>query len=333
MTGGANGYWGIRPMRELNNELSALYRLPVDAARKANALQLIATALNHDDLAMAAIATVQMQFPDPPWLAKGAETCEEMARRAAELCRSGLLKFWDPAKHPRVGTPPNPGWFAPVGEESEASNIVPAAMARPPRGTGFSPFDWQPFIVEGGGGGGVPRGQLELPFSFPRFWSRPTITEIPAKPPSPPPRPLTRPESQPALPFPEGLPTQRESSGMGESTFSEIPVRGGRLGNSATRAQNAAEAAKLTAEGLDVTNGDDAGPEEYFSGEGPGTRGGTFVDITAVDPKTGKYVRVQTVDTEPDGETPTPREQAAIDRIRARFPNDELRIIPKRKQP
>ena len=62
---------------------------------------------------MAAIATVQMQFPDPPPLAKAAESDDEIICRAAELSRSGLLKAnWDPAKHPRTGTEPNPGWFA-----------------------------------------------------------------------------------------------------------------------------------------------------------------------------------------------------------------------------
>jgi hypothetical protein len=110
--GGANGNWTVRPIDEIDHELTALYRLPIDAARKANALALIATAFNRGDLAIAAIATVQMQFPDPPPLAKGVESQEELARRAAELHRSGLLKFWDPAKHPRTGTPPNRAWFA-----------------------------------------------------------------------------------------------------------------------------------------------------------------------------------------------------------------------------
>jgi hypothetical protein len=36
-----------------------------------------------------------------------------------------LLKFWDPAEHPRTDTPPNPGWFAPVGGATEAATVVP----------------------------------------------------------------------------------------------------------------------------------------------------------------------------------------------------------------
>jgi filamentous hemagglutinin len=100
------------------------------------------------------------------------------------------------------------------------------------------------------------------------------------------------------------------------------------------RAQNAAIAKELEEkEGLKVIHGDGAGPEEYIRGDGPGTRGSTYVDITAKDEQTGRTVRVQTIDTLADGETPTRGEQAAIDRIRKAFPNDELRIIPKRKTP
>ncbi len=117
--------WAVRALPELNEELSAQYGLPIDIAAKANALALIATAFNRGDLAMAAIATVQMQFPDPPPLAKGRETDDEIARRALELHRSRLLKFWDPEKHPRTGTPPNPGEFAPVSGGTETARSYP----------------------------------------------------------------------------------------------------------------------------------------------------------------------------------------------------------------
>jgi hypothetical protein len=105
---------------------------------------------------MAAIATVQMQFPDPPSLAKGVETSDAIMRRAAELHRSRLLKvYWDPARHPRAGTPPNPGWFAPA-EYGPHSPLRVAANG--------------PFLellpIEGGGGisGDDPHQDFELPF-------------------------------------------------------------------------------------------------------------------------------------------------------------------------
>jgi hypothetical protein len=62
--------WTARPVAELNAALTACYRLPIDVSAKVGALTLIANALNRGDLATAAIATVQMQFPDPPPLVK-----------------------------------------------------------------------------------------------------------------------------------------------------------------------------------------------------------------------------------------------------------------------
>jgi hypothetical protein len=129
--GGAGAHWHVRPIGELEAALTATYRLPIDTARKANALRLIATALNCGDLTLAAIATVRLQFPDPPPLTKTFETDEQIAHRAADLARSGLLKFWDPAKHPRTGEPPNPGWFASTGDgEEPATDIGMAANRR-----------------------------------------------------------------------------------------------------------------------------------------------------------------------------------------------------------
>jgi hypothetical protein len=154
---GAKRQWSVRPPSELNEELSAQYGLPIDVAAKANALALIAAAFNRGDLAMAAIATVQMQFPDPPLLTKGRETEDEIARRALELHRSRLLKFWDPAKHPRTGTPPNPGWFAPESGGTETSPITPAASR-------LWPWNWlpgkKPFAP---GGPTPPPGTVGIP--------------------------------------------------------------------------------------------------------------------------------------------------------------------------
>lgn len=116
---------------------------------------MIAKALSRGDLAMAAIATVQMQFPNPPCLAKGTDSADELERRAFELHRSHLLKLdWDPTKHPRAGVLPNPGWFAPATGAPEAPNVVPVMMD--PR---HKPWE-KPELGGGGGAGGPP----ELPF-------------------------------------------------------------------------------------------------------------------------------------------------------------------------
>jgi hypothetical protein len=197
--GGAGNWWTVRPVTELNHELTTRYRLPIDVTAKAGALAVIANALNRGDLAIAAIATVQMQFPNPPSLAKGVESADDIMRRASELHRSHLLKAnWDPAKHPRAGAPPNPGWFAPATAAPEGPNVVPVMMD--PR---HKPWE-RPEFGGGGGAGGPP--ELPFPRGLPRVSppSEPLPTpEAPAKAPSGPPAAV---EPQPKLPFPGGLP-------------------------------------------------------------------------------------------------------------------------------
>jgi hypothetical protein len=216
------GAWSVRPIDEINDELTALYQLPIDVAGKANALAFIATAVNRGDLAMAAIATVQIQFPDPPPLAKRDESDEELTRRAAELHQSGLLKFWDPAKHPRAGAPPNPGWFAPAsGEEAETARVVPVA-GRHFEGHPEEYVEEHPITLgERRGGGGPLQIQPPLPLGlpFPRLAARPSTTQVPAKPPtarqwSP---PIT--ETQPRLPFREALPAKLAPYVEGGKTY------------------------------------------------------------------------------------------------------------------
>jgi len=195
------GSWAMRSITELNSELSSCYRLPIDIAAKTNALALIANALNRRDFAIAAIAAVHMQIPDPPSLAKGQENSDDIARRARELARSGLLKFWDPVKHPRAGTPPNAGWFAPVQGDSERPNVIPVSMAdKKPRT--FTDDD----LPTGGGGGGGGN-----PFSAgPK-------QELIA--PSEPTEPSTGAEPDQILPFPGGLPLQLAPYEPGGKTY------------------------------------------------------------------------------------------------------------------
>ncbi len=108
----ARDCWAVRPLNEINDDLTAVYRLPVDVTVKAGALALIASALNHGDLTLALVAAAQMRFPDTP-SGSNFEYADEIFRRAVALSSCGLLKAdWDPAKHPRTGTKPNPGWFA-----------------------------------------------------------------------------------------------------------------------------------------------------------------------------------------------------------------------------
>ncbi len=73
-------------------------------------------------MALAGIGAVLLQFPDPPQLGKDIlPAANEWMALAVELAACGLLKGdWDPAKHPRTGQKPNPGWFAEVAREVRA---------------------------------------------------------------------------------------------------------------------------------------------------------------------------------------------------------------------
>jgi len=104
--------WEVRPQAELERALSAFYGLPIDVRSKAGGLAAVAAAFNREDLAVASFAAVHLEFPDPPRFAKGAWPESALLKLAGELWRSGLLKDWDPADHPRTGEKPNPGWFA-----------------------------------------------------------------------------------------------------------------------------------------------------------------------------------------------------------------------------
>jgi hypothetical protein len=213
--GARNPFWSVRQLGDLNKDLSARYRLPIDIASKSSALALIAVALNRGDLAMAAIAAVQMQIPDPPLLAKRAENLDEITQRARDLNRSGLPKFWDPALHPRDGVPPNPGWFAPTGAEAETADVIPVAMGDGKPGP-FEPIPyvedgnaprkpWEPLPAEGEEGENAPRGNLELPLpgGSPEA-SEPGAAPVNPSAPAPAPTPRgswTLPDPKSKLPF------------------------------------------------------------------------------------------------------------------------------------
>ncbi len=113
--------WRLRDCRDLSEEMSAQYGLPVDMASKKSGLQVIAKALNDGDLARAQVATVLLGIPDPPQLSKGDSSRQRMIKLVRDLHWSGMLK-WDPDEHPRwpAGSADGKGGeFAPKGEGSE----------------------------------------------------------------------------------------------------------------------------------------------------------------------------------------------------------------------
>lgn len=112
-----------RPSDDLSREFGMLYGVPIDMAGKQGGLSTVANALNRGNLALAKIASVQMQLPDLPHFSVRHKNA---AKLAFLLRRGGLLKEeWDPAKHPRwpAGSPDGQGGeFAPTdGDGSETS--------------------------------------------------------------------------------------------------------------------------------------------------------------------------------------------------------------------
>ena len=86
---GGGDSWQVRPVDDLNHELSACYGLPIDAAAKREGFEVVAKSLERGDLALAQIAALLLRFPDLPSLAKGDGRDREAL--AAELLQSGLL--------------------------------------------------------------------------------------------------------------------------------------------------------------------------------------------------------------------------------------------------
>jgi hypothetical protein len=101
-------------------------------------LAAVASALNANDLCLAHITAVHLKIPDLPSLA---------ARDDIEF-EDALIRSvdWNPDLHPRTGTPPNPGWFAPTGgSDGESSPTQTAQNAGPARQSDASPSageDW-----------------------------------------------------------------------------------------------------------------------------------------------------------------------------------------------
>ena len=116
--------WRLPPPAEIEDDLSRVYGRPIGAAGKLGGLGVVADALTKGQLARAQIATLLLRLPDPPPPNADAARRAELEKRLGE---SGLLKDWNPDAHPRVGVPPNPGWFAPKGE-AEAPRPIDIAF-------------------------------------------------------------------------------------------------------------------------------------------------------------------------------------------------------------
>jgi hypothetical protein len=115
-----NGRFVVREQSELECLFSLAYGREATAQRLMGGLATVASALNADDQGLARIAAVHLRIPDLP---------DRTARDAMEAADI-LIKSadWNPALHPRAGTPPNPGWFAPTDGAGSESSLTRAAQ-------------------------------------------------------------------------------------------------------------------------------------------------------------------------------------------------------------
>jgi hypothetical protein len=108
-----DGRFVVRERSDIEQLLSRAYDKTFFADGLMPGLTTVAAALNANDQALARIAAVHLRLPDLP----------DRASRDSMTALDVLIKYardeggdsnWNPALHPRAGTPPNPGWFAPT---------------------------------------------------------------------------------------------------------------------------------------------------------------------------------------------------------------------------
>lgn len=123
-----DGRFVVRERNEIERLLKRAYAGEPAVDRIMPGLTTVASALNANDPCLARIAAVHLKIPDLP----------NQATRHAMDAEDSLIKYardgggstdWSSALHPRTGTPPNPGWFAPTGRHS--SSIRTAANDDP----------------------------------------------------------------------------------------------------------------------------------------------------------------------------------------------------------
>jgi len=126
-----DGRFAVRDRSEIECLLSQAYRDGLPLQRLMTGLANVATALNANDPCLARIAAVHLRIPDLPSRAARADM-----EAADVLIKSG---DWNPALHPRTGTPPNPGWFGPTGGSDQELSPVRTAENQSPNQASDAP--------------------------------------------------------------------------------------------------------------------------------------------------------------------------------------------------
>jgi hypothetical protein len=108
-----DGYF-VRPQAELARLLGRAYGADIIPDRLMPGFAAVAGALGIKNLCLAQIAAVHLRLPHLPGTIEriGVEA-EDMLIKLERVKEQFVRVAWDEAEHPRTGTPPNPGWFAP----------------------------------------------------------------------------------------------------------------------------------------------------------------------------------------------------------------------------
>ena len=119
------GRFIVRDRWEIARLLGRAYRTAFAVDRLMPGLATVASAMNANDPCLARIAAVHLRIPDmPSQAARGAMEAEDILIKIGE---------WNPALHPRAGTPPNPGWFATTAGVAGESSPIRTAQNDNPR--------------------------------------------------------------------------------------------------------------------------------------------------------------------------------------------------------
>jgi hypothetical protein len=134
-----------RAQADLETVLSRGFGFAVSLDRVMGGLNTVASALNAGDLCRARIAAVHLRLPDlPDALARLDMQLEDVALKLDRIAKTTAAgdwnpasgAGWDPEKHPRAGTGPNPGWFATTGDSGNDSNVRPTLVSDKPENGG-----------------------------------------------------------------------------------------------------------------------------------------------------------------------------------------------------
>lgn len=113
----------VRERSEIERLLRRAYESDPPVERIMQGLATVARALNANDQCLARIAAVHLRLPDLQ--TQAARDAVEAEDRLIKYARDeGGSAAWDPAEHPRTGTSPNPGWFAPKPGDTSPIHTV-----------------------------------------------------------------------------------------------------------------------------------------------------------------------------------------------------------------